>query len=44
MKYQEPQWGQISAMGLLSIIPVIFIAFLLQKYLVRGLTYGAVRG
>lgn len=44
MKYQEPQWGQISAMGLLSIIPVIFIAFLLQRYLVRGLTYGAVRG
>jgi len=44
MKYQEPEWGQISAMGLLSIIPIIFVAFILQRYLVRGLTYGAVRG
>ena len=44
MKYQEPQWGQIAAMGLVSIIPIIFIAFILQRYLVRGLTYGAVRG
>ncbi len=44
MQYQEPQWGQISAMGLLSIIPIIILAFLLQRYLVRGLTLGAVRG
>ncbi len=38
------QWGEVSAIGSLLIIPPILVAFFLQKYLVRGLTLGAVKG
>lgn len=38
------QWGEVSAIGSLLIIPPIMVAFFLQKYLVRGLTLGAVKG
>jgi multiple sugar transport system permease protein len=38
------QWGQVSAIGSLLIIPPILVAFFLQRYLVRGLTLGAVKG
>jgi len=41
---QEPMWGAINAVCIYSIVPMIIMAFVLQKYLVRGLTYGAVRG
>lgn len=41
---QEPMWGAINAVCLFSIIPMIAMAFFLQKYLVRGLSLGAVRG
>jgi len=36
-------WGEIAAGGLLYTIPLIVIAFILQKYLVRGLTMGAIK-
>jgi multiple sugar transport system permease protein len=36
-------WGQIAAYGVISIIPVFIIAIALQKYLVRGMTLGAVK-
>ncbi|MEM4234737.1 MAG: carbohydrate ABC transporter permease [Candidatus Methanomethylicaceae archaeon] len=38
------QWGEVSAIGSLLIIPPILVTFFLQKYLVRGLTLGAVKG
>ena len=37
------QWGQICSYGTISIIPVFIIAVLAQKYLVRGMTLGAVK-
>lgn len=37
-------WGAICAVTLVGIIPEIVIALILQKYLVRGLTLGAIRG
>ena len=40
----EILWGAISAMGLLSIIPPVLIAILLQKYVIRGMTFGAIKG
>ena len=40
----EILWGAISAMGLLSIIPPVLIAVLLQKYVIRGMTFGAIKG
>lgn len=39
----EPHWGAIAALGLVVIIPIVILAFYLQKYIVRGMTYGAIR-
>jgi multiple sugar transport system permease protein len=39
----EPNWGAVSAMGMLVAVPISLLAFYLQKYIVRGLTYGAIR-
>jgi len=36
-------WGEMTAMGLLTTLPVIFFAIIARKYLVRGLTLGAVK-
>jgi multiple sugar transport system permease protein len=40
----EILWGQIAAIGTLAIIPGTLLALLLQRYLVRGLSLGAVKG
>jgi multiple sugar transport system permease protein len=40
----EILWGEIAAIGTVAIIPGILLALLLQRYLVRGLTLGAVKG
>lgn len=37
------QWGQIGATSLLSILPLFFMSFVVQRYLVRGLTLGALK-
>ena len=39
----EPHWGAIAALGLVVIITIVILAFYLQKYIVRGMTYGAIR-
>ena len=36
-------WGQMSAFSLLTLMPVIIIAVYAQKYLISGLTMGAVK-
>jgi multiple sugar transport system permease protein len=36
-------WGRLSAAGLLATVPVIVLVVILQKYLVRGLSLGAVK-
>ncbi|KIP53424.1 hypothetical protein SD72_03010 [Leucobacter komagatae] len=35
-------WGQVAAVGTITILPVIIIAFLVQKHIVSGMTGGAV--
>ncbi len=40
----EILWGEIAAVGTVAIIPGVLLALLLQRYLVRGLTLGAVKG
>ncbi|MFC5451079.1 carbohydrate ABC transporter permease [Paenibacillus aestuarii] len=37
-------WGQMSAAGMISLIPVIIMFAIVQKYIVAGLTQGAVKG
>lgn len=37
-------WGLIAAIETLYIIPAIVLIFLLQRYLLRGMTFGTVRG
>jgi len=36
-------WGPMSALGTLTVVPVIFFCIFVQKYLVRGLTFGAIK-
>jgi len=40
----EILWGEIAAIGVVAIIPGIVLSILLQRYLVRGLTLGALKG
>jgi multiple sugar transport system permease protein len=37
-------WGRIAASGSLVLIPVLIFALLAQRYLIRGLSHGAVKG
>lgn len=38
------RWGDMTAIGSVMVIPVLIFASLTQRYLVRGLTFGAVKG
>ena len=40
----EILWGEIAAIGTLAIIPGVLLSLLLQRFLVRGLSLGAVKG
>jgi multiple sugar transport system permease protein len=37
------QWGPMSAMGSVIVLPMMLFALFLQRYLVRGLTMGALK-
>lgn len=39
----EILWGPISASAIIAVLPVVIMAFFLQRYLARGLTMGAVK-
>lgn len=38
------QWGQITATGVLALLPLLVLFIFCQKYLIQGLTGGAVKG
>lgn len=38
------EWGEIAAVATLQVIPVLAFTFAVQKYIIRGLTLGAVKG
>lgn len=38
------QWGAMSAAAVVAIVPILAFALAVQKYLVRGLSLGAVKG
>lgn len=41
---QFQRWGEMAAMGTLMMIPLLVIGILAQRQLIRGLTFGAVKG
>jgi multiple sugar transport system permease protein len=38
------KWGEMAATGVLAVLPVLIFAICVQKYMIRGLTFGAVKG
>ncbi|WP_339291070.1 carbohydrate ABC transporter permease [Paenibacillus sp. FSL W8-0187] len=36
-------WGEMSAIGIVTILPVLVFAMIVQKYMIRGLTFGGVK-
>lgn len=40
----EIKWGVMSAAGVVAMMPILIFALSVQKYLVRGLSLGAVKG
>jgi multiple sugar transport system permease protein len=40
----EIRWGAMSAAGVVAMVPLFVFALLVQRHLVRGLSYGAVKG
>jgi multiple sugar transport system permease protein len=42
--FQGAQYGEASALAVVSLVPSIALGILVQRHLVRGLTMGAVRG
>lgn len=42
--YQEILWGELSASAMIMLLPVLVFVLLFQRQLIRGLTFGAVRG
>ena len=37
-------WGQVAAVAIVATLPIVFFTFIVQRQLVRGLTFGAVKG
>ncbi len=42
--FQASQYGEASALAIISLVPSIVLGMLVQRHLVRGLTLGAVHG
>lgn len=40
----EIRWGVMSAAGVVAMVPLLAFALVVQRHLVRGLSYGAVKG
>ena len=38
------KWGEMAATGILAVLPVMIFAIAVQKYMIRGLTFGSVKG
>lgn len=39
-----PMWGQLSAYSVIAMAPILVIAIYMQKYLIKGLTFGVIKG
>ena len=43
ISYEQVLWGQMAAATIVAALPQLLLSLLVQKYIVRGLTMGAVR-
>jgi len=41
--YERVLWGQMAAATMICVIPELLLAFFVQSYIVRGLTFGALK-
>jgi glycerol transport system permease protein len=37
-------WGEMAAISVVSLLPALIFLALVQKYIITGLTFGAVKG
>ena len=44
MNYEGWEWGRIAAGGTMVMLPVLVFSFMVRRYLVSGLTGGAIKG
>lgn len=44
ISYEQVLWGQMAAAAIITLLPSVILAIFIQRYLVRGLTFGAVKG
>ena len=43
ISYEEINWGTLAAAATLITLPVLLLALLVQRHIVTGLTFGAVK-
>ena len=43
MGTNEVQWGLMAAATVIAIVPELVLALAVQRYMIRGLTFGAVK-
>lgn len=43
ISFEGIRWGEIAAAGVLVAIPVIIMGLMVRKYLISGLTMGAIK-
>jgi multiple sugar transport system permease protein len=44
MTYEEINWGPLAAAATMVTLPVLVLTLLMQRQIVSGLTFGAVKG
>lgn len=44
LSVQGVAWGEMSAVGVVAVLPVLIFAMIVQKNMIRGLSFGAVKG
>ena len=42
--YRGIMWGESGVVGTVVMIPVLIFAILVRKYLIRGITFGLIKG
>jgi multiple sugar transport system permease protein len=42
--YEAILWGQMAAASIITALPVLILAILIQRWIVQGLSLGAVKG